>query len=572
MGLAGRWAPTPPIVTDSQGRFEALVPYGEIGYQVVAGQWGIYHRSSVAGPTFPGREPVELLLDPPGSPLPIRGTVTAPAGQAVSGLTVTIVGEYGDRWQSLTDPYGRFQIAGFGELRQSVAVVRSGGLAAPLRLIDRRGPVTNLALALAPAATLAGTVRDTQDNTPIPGATVTILPPYANDFRMQATTGRDGRYLIEGIPPGPYHVTAIAPGRFYPLPRGMVSELPETALPAGATVTADLAMQRSVLLRGRVVDVSGRPVPGAMVCAQGQNMGDYPDPHVGTRTGGDGQFLLDGGQAYQLITLAAFDPRAGQSQMEVCPPAPGRIVDGLVLKTHGSMRVRGIVTDAGGRGIPGVTCLAYHASETAATTGPDGRFDLGRIPLPSGGKPLLSLRAPRPGHTGAGTPPEAPWFFHRRVTLDPVADDDAQLKLSLEPTVLLRFAGRVTDARGAPVANARVWVFTGEADEETWQETIHPQTMMGRDWKVPRPGYNMGAVQTGPDGRWALTAVRERGTRPFEQGGAPWSRFCVGVVTSSGDKNVFVRDIAGPPGGKPIDVPINLDAPPATRPATRPGA
>jgi hypothetical protein len=87
-----------------------------------------------------------------------------------------------------------------------------------LRRIGLRLPalalLAALALALpqaAPAQTttssLSGTVRDATG--PVPGATVTAVSP-GTGYRLVATAGDDGRYILAGLAPGVYDVTVTA--------------------------------------------------------------------------------------------------------------------------------------------------------------------------------------------------------------------------------------------------------------------------------------------------------------------------------------------------------------------------
>ncbi len=59
-----------------------------------------------------------------------------------------------------------------------------------------------------PAGTLTGLV--THAGRPLPGASVVVAERYGTPHAAQ--TGPDGRYRIEGIPPGEYVPAATAPG------------------------------------------------------------------------------------------------------------------------------------------------------------------------------------------------------------------------------------------------------------------------------------------------------------------------------------------------------------------------
>lgn len=59
------------------------------------------------------------------------------------------------------------------------------------------------------AATIRGTVAD-PDNAVIPGATITFTPPSGK--ALVTTSGGDGSYTLQAVPPGTYSVTVTMPG------------------------------------------------------------------------------------------------------------------------------------------------------------------------------------------------------------------------------------------------------------------------------------------------------------------------------------------------------------------------
>lgn len=122
------------------------------------------------------------------------------------------------------------------------------------------------------AASLEGrVVSDAGD--PLPGITV-----VAYDQRLNygtATSTNDGSWSIRQLPAGRYRLRAMPDdgspyaGRFYPSEWDYCSSEP-LALEDGATLDGlDIALPEGGRLSGRIVDLAGAPVAGAVVEAQG---------------------------------------------------------------------------------------------------------------------------------------------------------------------------------------------------------------------------------------------------------------------------------------------------------------
>jgi carboxypeptidase family protein len=61
---------------------------------------------------------------------------------------------------------------------------------------------------------VSGTVTNALTGEPVSGALVTVEAPNGN---REARTGRDGKFTIESVPPGAYHLSVRA-GNFIPSP------------------------------------------------------------------------------------------------------------------------------------------------------------------------------------------------------------------------------------------------------------------------------------------------------------------------------------------------------------------
>lgn len=580
MGRDIWWAFMAETHSDEQGLFELSVPFGDIFHQVVAGSYGTYHLSNSVQVIPADNTAVELVLNAYRDSHTIRGTVSGPGGKPGANLPLRLVGEYGRSCRTTTDPNGRYHLATIRYLGQAVAVVRMGDLAAPLRIVGiNKDNVWDLTLE--PASTLEGFVRDQDTQTPIAGATVLIRPPFVNSFRMEATTGKDGRYKLAGIPAGSYTFTATAPGHFHRILRG---EFPEVTLASGEYNEMSIGLHRVALLRGKVIDDAGKPVAGALVATRMKAVLDYREQYGYVRTKSDGSFTIATAQIGQSLPLAAFRSDKGLALRQAKPMQPGHISDGLVLRMHGAARVKGTVTDPQGKPVKDVFCLMEYYYSVGEYTGADGKFDLGRIALPSSGAVPITLRVPRPSsgpwrQYKVKTLEKAPPFYlHRRLTLRLKPGKEHDLKLSLQPTQLLKISGRVVGAGGRPVADAPVLLLTGDAGEKTWLDILHPKIMGSTEL---RHDTAIDSTRTDKDGRWTFWTVREDGGgSPFGGRETDWKRYCVGVEGPKG-KSLLVRDVVVPEGDNCTEFLIDLEAgksenvtsrPSAAPAATQPGA
>jgi len=107
--------------------------------------------------------------------------------------------------------------------------------------------------ALAQSGALTGRVTDAATASPLGGATVRLVGSDATARQSGAITARDGRYRLQGIPPGRYRVS-VTYLSYTPFESG------EITIAAGATATFDAALVQDALGLGEiVVSASRRP-------------------------------------------------------------------------------------------------------------------------------------------------------------------------------------------------------------------------------------------------------------------------------------------------------------------------
>ena len=110
------------------------------------------------------------------------------------------------------------------------------------------------------------------------------LDQAAADPPPSATTDAGGRFVLEGIAPGEYRITAYRNG-FVRQQHGQTepgAAGPPVTLTAGETLNVEIQMTPAAVITGRIVDERGEPVPHATVSAMRRQIG--PDGREGLRT------------------------------------------------------------------------------------------------------------------------------------------------------------------------------------------------------------------------------------------------------------------------------------------------
>jgi protocatechuate 3,4-dioxygenase beta subunit len=119
-------------------------------------------------------------------------------------------------------------------------------------------------------ASVAGTVLEAGNNSPVAGAQVTLMsfayrPQLGRPLEpLVATTDQNGRYRFEAVDPGRYRVSVQKTG----FAAMLGPAVPEATLNAGERKTdLNVIIQRGAAIVGRVLDENGEPVANANVMA-----------------------------------------------------------------------------------------------------------------------------------------------------------------------------------------------------------------------------------------------------------------------------------------------------------------
>ena len=198
--------------------------------------------------------------------------------------------------------------------------------------------------------------EEARDPIPLAGAQIGAVPRGLRDIRMleeiikrtHAVTDAEGRYVIEGVPEGDVDILAIGPGH---LPGQGV---PLVAVEGVLVQASEIRLKEGPMALGRVVDSSGRGIPGVQVrwrMVDFRNMEfDFSlAPMVSQAVEGwdfpvtdeDGRFAAGpcAGEAPHTLRFmksgyaaqeAEWDPEAEEGELEVVLLGGG-VVEGIVM-------------------------------------------------------------------------------------------------------------------------------------------------------------------------------------------------------------------------------------------------
>lgn len=291
---------------------------------------------------------------PPGGQGVISGAVRDGSGQGISGATVsTSNGGYstttaGDGSYSLTVASGIYNVtaSATGYLSQTVNNVS----VSPGQTVTQ-----NFTLYVQPGS-ISGYVRDSA-GTAIPNASVSTNPGG-----YSTTSGTDGSYVLSGVAPGAYTVTASK--------TGYLSQSQNASVNAGQTTTLNFSLVSNMgTISGTVTNQSGAGIVGATVST---STGGYS-----TTTGSGGSFTLSNIPAGTYSVTASAIGYSSQTQNNITVTA-GQTTTVNFSLTPNTGAISGYVKDAYNNGIVGAT-VATSTGGYSTTTGAGGAYSLTNV-------------------------------------------------------------------------------------------------------------------------------------------------------------------------------------------------
>lgn len=409
-----------------------------------------YAPASAPGVRVPTEQPVRLVLQPSAA---VEGRVVDPDGKPVPGTRVVV---------DPADPMamGRMRVFSASRMRQAVAdesgffrvedvipgaievrAIATGYTTAELKNLEVRPgqELRGVEVVLAPGAVIEGRVFSPSGK-PLVGATVSLSESSGFTFRGGASDG-DGRYRLDGIPPGTRIVQAEHED-YRRAVRELEVRLGENSL--------DLRLEGGVEVSGRVVDEGGVPVPSARVLLrEGSNFWDQP----GATSGADGSFTLSGVADGTYRVLAEKEGFA-------------RSPEGIEVKVAGSS-VGGVEVKltSGGAIVGQLSGLEFNELSEVQVSLRGRGFQAGRV-LPDG---TYRIDHVGPGdHQVVATLPGSTRQADGHVTLEPGA---SEARLDLEFGGGHTLSGRVI-RNGEPVRSLHISL-SGAGSSGRFADTDH---------------------------------------------------------------------------------------------------
>lgn len=250
--------PPHAVRTGADGAFvlEGLAP-GTYRVEVTAPGYEPMVRGAVPAPARGLRFVLRELAS-------VQGVVRDGHGAPAHGAEVVLVGSgiWPPRSVSVRSD-GRFEILGIPAGVYELRARRESEVAEPVApLVLEPGDVRTATLTVTAGAVLTGTVIDAASGRPVPGARVIVAEDAVATSPLALVADASGVFRATGLLRRPHEVSARA--------EGYVSRLGTIVTPGTGPVT--IALDREVVLTGRVVDTQGTPVPGAQIEVWAQDL------------------------------------------------------------------------------------------------------------------------------------------------------------------------------------------------------------------------------------------------------------------------------------------------------------
>lgn len=465
----------------------------------------------------------------------LSGTVTDATGGPIAGARVDAAKIGGGmRLGQPSDAVATTTTNNDGKYQMSVATgqlvigVSSPDYSPQSRHVEVVAPSTVADFSLVPGGVIEGIVRDARTKETVAGAQVVARRDggggivFADAGRYRALSGADGRFRLAGLRPGAYDLSARQAKRVTTEPVvvgiGVAEQVTDVELLVGA----------GLVLSGVVVDENDKPVPNVSVSLNG----DGPGLSEGSDDKGAFAFVGLPPGRYFLIPVADDWQPDGFTPLEL----QNKDLTDVKVRVRPAIKVTGHVE-------PRQPCTISHEAEAA--------FGTGELPL---------LIAPRPtepngdftiptGKAKAKLTARCPSGAYGTKSID-AKSADAPIVIEVKGGASI--AGRVIDAKGAPVANATVMA-APDGDERRVTVVNGMVTSGVQALSNAQGEYAIVGLEPGPYRMSALDGgrpLRARGKPPRVELAEAEKKTGVDIAVDRPDG--VIRGVVTGPDGKPL--------------------
>ena len=442
----------------------------------------------------------------------IVGRVLFENGQPVSDARVHPIDAKDDRWlasEVRTGEDGRFQITALTPNPCRIVITHNGDTTRTDVLVPSVDGTDAGDIKIRVGTTLSGTVRDAGGRTLL-GAGVVLREKRMTEAKdgsvarsqsgtpRQSRTGHGGHFAISGLTPGSVHTLEI-------YREGYASHREDVALNDATDTEIAITLAHGTVIGGHVVDDLGRPVPGAEVTIEVQGNERGGNAIAKTRTGASGDFVVRGfdeadERFFVLVTATGFSQWKRKHLSATTDE-----LDQIVLVRDG--RLEGLVREAASKEAVATFQVRLHSETTSSRAlnraipggiadvrASSGRFVLHEVPA---GIYTVEIRAPGYATT-------------REDGVVVTSGETSDVTITLTRGSSLR--GRIVDAKGTPVAGARI-VSRKDDDARSAPQLVTVSSVLGQDddrrvyhRRIDMGGNEVG-VETAADGTFTIEGL-----------------------------------------------------------------
>ncbi len=297
--------------------------------------------------------------------LPLKGVRVAPLrelGQEVMGFSSSAIlprkvfEKMAERSGVETDEKGHFSLSGFAKGEKTKLMAVKDEYAVQITPVFTAG-TQGIKIRCPKQAVLVGRIVDQKSGAPIPAFSIKVerraFMMFNNLLAETNTRDPEGRFRVEGLPPGGVQVSIEAKGKN----RLLLSK----TLKEGENDLGVLKMQPPLVVEGRVVDRRGLGLAGVEVWVSRGRMADNPEMHriMGlkkVKSGENGNFRLVGvpegrfrlgayrkGLSLRRSKILRVPPKAGVLKNVLLEMNQGGIVEGTITSAEGVPLPRAMV-------------------------------------------------------------------------------------------------------------------------------------------------------------------------------------------------------------------------------------